>query len=171
MAISAYSWRSTSLRLVSGGNKSSIDVEVSLLPLSSCCCSGQRTRRIRAAVARSDRGSTAAARGPRRTPGGDVALAAGVPALEIGVAADEGAIEVVLLVEMVLDAATDSELRLDVGGAFDTRGVGTPGGAVAPVVMTLSYYAIYIMESQVFLNAQQVYVTCGWSCDVGEDGR
>lgn len=89
---------------------------------------------MREAVARSDKGSAAAARGPRRSPRG-----AGVLVLDPG----GRTIGVVVVVGLVLDAVTDSALRLDVGGAFDTRGVGTRGGgAVAPVVMTQSCYAI-----------------------------
>lgn len=96
-----------------------------------------------------------------------------MPALEMGVAAEECAIgvEVVVVVEMALelDAATDSELRLDVGGAFVTRGVGTRGGAVAPVVMTLLYYAIsYIMKMKMcYLMRSR---TGAWAdcCDVVE---
>ena len=71
-----------------------------------------------------------------------------MPALDIGAAAADGGakavVVVVLVVEIVLEgAATGSTLKLEVGGgALVTRGVGTRGGAVAPVVMTLSDCAI-----------------------------
>jgi hypothetical protein len=78
---------------------------------------------MRIAVARSDRGSEAPARGTRRAPG---------PGPERDGARVSGVLEGV-------DAATDSGVRLDVGGALYGRGVGTRGGAVAPVVITLSY--------------------------------